>query len=332
MKTKHLLIAVATALCAVFISAAFHHFHWQDLLLLSPLLGAIQYSGGTRINRTFTPATRADWVNNITQALSDAGWTTISGTPGSGSDVKLESAANNNGAKIRFRFLEPGSGNCAQITMKNVAESVTSQIYYCLPTAGSGQWKVIANKFHFFAFATGGANATAARGWLFGGTLYTPTFWVPPSDSIGFVYGGGNADADTGLRLGWRRSLRKGVGTSVCAPFSGINSGTIVQGNNTSDVGWISIPVWQGGYNNEDQSYRWEDNTLTVYEPLLSWATGSASTNEGKIKGQLYDAVVLNGSWTGEAGFSLDGHTWLVVTDAPAGAIAATAVLLLAVT
>src|SRR6266496_4861398 len=142
------------------------------LRVLLFLAMSIQYSGGTLINRTFTPTTRADWVNNVTQALSDAGWTTISGIPGSGSDVKLESAANNNGAKIRFRFLDPGSGNCAQVTMKNVAETLTSQIIYCLPAAGNGQWRIIANKFHFFAFATGN-NATAQRATVMGGTAYT---------------------------------------------------------------------------------------------------------------------------------------------------------------
>lgn len=118
------------------------------ILLLAPLAKAsIQYSGGTLINRTFAPASRADWVGNVTQALCDAGWTTISGSCGStsaGVDIKLETAANNNGAKIRFRFLDPGSGNCAQVTMKNVAETITSQAMFALPSAGGGTWRVIA--------------------------------------------------------------------------------------------------------------------------------------------------------------------------------------------
>jgi putrescine:ornithine antiporter len=66
-----------------------------------PVLGnhmSVQYSGGTPINRTFTPTTRLAWVQNVTQALSDAGWTTISGTPGTSADVLMESAAQNSAA------------------------------------------------------------------------------------------------------------------------------------------------------------------------------------------------------------------------------------------
>src|SRR5581483_11808635 len=96
---------------------------------------AIQYSGGTIIHRTTTPSTRADLTNFMTQALSDAGWSTISGTPGSGSDVTLESAAQSAGAKIRFRFVEPGSGNCMKVTMKHpLGSTAESQAVFCLPS------------------------------------------------------------------------------------------------------------------------------------------------------------------------------------------------------
>jgi hypothetical protein len=98
----------------------------------------IQYSAGTLINRTFSPATRQDWCNNVTQALTDAGWTTISGTPGSGTDVTMETAVPSNGTGIRCRVFEPGTGNCAQATIKNAAGTLTSNIGYALPAAGSG--------------------------------------------------------------------------------------------------------------------------------------------------------------------------------------------------
>ena len=170
----------------------------------------IQYSGGTLINRLFNPVTRQDWVNNVTQALSDAGWTTISGTPGSGSDVKLETAAQNAGCKMRFRFLEPGSGACAQVTMKNVTETATSAIAYCLPSAGIGLWRIVANKYQFFAFASGNSNTTPNRCSVFGGTLWTPTFLgLSSSDSVGWMEFAGVDDPGSGAqRTSWRITMR----------------------------------------------------------------------------------------------------------------------------
>jgi hypothetical protein len=267
----------------------------------------------------------------VTQALSDAGWTTISGTPGSttaGTDVKMESAANNNGAKIRFRFFDPGTGNCAQVTMKNVAESVTSQIGYALPTAGSGQWRVIAGKFHFFVFTTGSVNAIVARGMVSGGTLYTPTFWSPPADSLGWMLATGNTDTDTNTGASsWRRSL---IPTNTRPEWSTIQTSTLVEATQVNSSG-ICINVWQGGLNSGDSMYRWADDTFPVYEPLIGWSAVSSAA-EGKIRGQLYDALVLNSaSQTSEGTFSFDGKTWMVITDAPTTGTRGTAALCLAV-
>lgn len=293
---------------------------------------SIQYSGGTLINRTFTPATRADWCNAVTQALSDAGWTTISGTPGSGADVTLETVAQNAGAKIRFRFVDPGANNCAKVTMKHpLGSTAESQVVFCLPTAGSGTWRVVANKFQFFAFATGGANATAARGWVMGGTIYTPTFInIASGDGLGWMQGGSTGDTDASLRVGFRRGFRRN--TNVPPAWSGVYSSNLLELVGSSATGGGSLLAWQGGSTVEDQAFRWEDNTLPVYEALLSWGTGTGLNNESKIKGQLYDACVLNGSWSSEAIISMDGHTWLVITDTPTASSSATSVLLVAIT
>src|SRR5882724_5579700 len=113
---------------------------------------AIQYSGGTLQNSTFSPTTRRHIVDGITVPLLAAGWSAISGTPGSSDDVTMESAATGAGAKIRFRFLEPGSGSSAQVTMKHSSGSPTSQIAYCNP---ANTWRVVANQYQFFAFMTG---------------------------------------------------------------------------------------------------------------------------------------------------------------------------------
>jgi hypothetical protein len=92
----------------------------------------------------------------------------------------------------------------------------------------------------------------------------------------------------------------------------------------------LFIPTWQGGYQQNDQAWRWEDGSLPVIEPLVA---GSVPTDgEQKIIGQLYDAAVIMGATlVSESTFSLDGHTWLVVTDSPQINSSATAQLALVI-
>lgn len=287
----------------------------------------LQYSAGTLINRTFTPATRSDWVNNVSQAVSDAGWTAISGTPGVSADVKMETAAGNQSQKMRYRFFDPGSGTSAQVTMKNVSESLTSQICYADPAS---TWRVIANKFHFFVFKTGSANRTAARSFVCGGIFYVPSFLTLSPDA-GWLSAIGTTDTEGTLRDSWRTNLRQNTVTNPPGRNSAIYNGTLVDNSGTATNN-PAIACWQANAGSAStQGYRWEDNTLPVYEPLIGWWTGSASGNECKLKGQLYDAAVINGSYASETSFTLDSHTWLGITDAASPNIAADATLFLAV-
>lgn len=290
---------------------------------------AIQYSGGTLENSTFSPTTRQHIVDNITTALQTAGWTAISGTPGSSGDVTMESAATPAGTKIRFRFLEPGSGNCAQVTMKHSSGSPTSQIIYCLP---SNTWRIVADQYQFFAFMTGAGNATAARGVVMGGVLYTPSFIsVSSGDAVGWMQGCGSSDADsTATRQTFRRGLRADA-IANAAIWSGMFGSTLLE-STIAVAGAVVVVILQGGNNQADTGYRWEDTTLLLYEPLISWATGASTSNEGRIKGQLWDAMIVSGTWTSETVVSFDGHDFIAITDSAATLVGATQTLFVAVT
>lgn len=100
--------------------------------------------------------------------------------------------------------------------------------------------------------------------------------------------------------------------------------------NTVGQIGDPSIAVWQGGATNVDHGYRWVNGTLPMYEPFFGW--GTTGTNEPRMKGQLYDALVVNGQWQGEATISVDGHTWMNITDGPTATGARTACLFFAVT
>lgn len=292
---------------------------------------SLQYSTGTLINRTFSVAVRQDWVTAVTQACSDAGWSTVSGTPGSGADVTMDTAAGNLGQKARVRFLEPGSGNCAQAFLKHTNGAVTSQTFFAY--GGAGSWRVIANKFHFFSTITGSANRLTARSNLCGGLLYTPSFLnLSPGDCNGFMQGNGQTDTDAGSHSSWRTCLRSYDNSNAGGLFSGIYVATLLNASNyTNNTGAPSIACWQGGYYAGDTHYRWEDTTLPIFEPLVGYGTAGVLTNEGRLKGQLYDAAVVNGSYTSETQITFDGHTWLAWSDQITGGIACDASLFLAV-
>lgn len=261
--------------------------------------------------------------------MSDAGWTTISGTPGSGSDVVLETPAQNAACKIRFRFVEPGSGNCAQVTMRHpTGATADSQINYCLPAVGSnptGVWRIVANPYSFWAFAIGTNNKTTARSYVFGGTLYTPSFLtLTAGDGIGWVYSVGASDGDTNAHSGWRTQLGVNVNTTGEPHTAGIwtNVLTNIPTNaGQNQFGQVQLAAWQGGYSTD--GYRWEDTSLLLFEPLVGWSDTPTFGVTTTARGQLYDAVIVNGTFNGEALVQFDGHTWLAITDlAAAGNVA----------
>lgn len=277
----------------------------------------IQYSGGTIINRLFTPATRADWVNAMTQAVSDAGWTNISGTVGSGSDVLMETVAQNSAAKCRFRFFDPGGANaCAQTTLKNQAGSITTNPAFTFP--GSVPWRVIANKFTFWAFVSGNANYTQMRGIVYGGTLWTPTFLgVQAGDDVGFMQHTSASDTNTGTQGSMRYHLRPYTGNLGQGSSCWIWKANAL-GSDSGSGNMMNLAVWEGGPNSGtsgDQAYRYQDSSYLMYEPFLSWPTGSSGSNESKLKGQIYDAMIINGTWSGETTVSMDGHLWMSFTN-----------------
>lgn len=269
---------------------------------------SLQYSGGPIIHRLVTPTSRQDLLNAFTQALLDAGWATISGTPGSSNDVVQESAAQNSGAKIRSHMHATGSLSTYH-AIRALTGTTDSWSSYCNP---ANTWRIICNKFFYLFFETTAANKIAIRSCVYGGTLYTPSFLaVNSGDPWGVIYGNGNADNDASGRQSIRTQIRPGQGST------GLIAGAIATNSATQN---LSFNGWQGGIASggsaADQGYQWEDGSLPVYEALISCAYPIADS-ETRIVGQMYDACMINYYGAGESTFAMDGHTWMVITDQP---------------
>ena len=67
-------------------------------------------------------------------------------------------------------------------------------------------------------------------------------------------------------------------------------------------------------------AYRWHDDSLLTYEPIISWGL-TAYTDEGKIRGQIWDAAIVNDGFTPDSTTSFDTHNWWVLTTNNTGTI-----------
>lgn len=283
---------------------------------------AIQYPGGTIVNTTFTGATKNNIVTNLQTQLNNAGWTTISG--GGTGDVILESAttptASNN---IRVRLRDSAATNCAVINMQNAAATQVSQNCFLLPAAAK-TFRVIANKYQFFCFTPG---TSAAREFLGCGVPWIPSFLHGVvTGELGWINGNASSDTSTTVLVSLRTALETHggtVGSNSASYFSGLVNGSMV---NISTLGLnglgsmrLVIP-YSAAVQAFAYGFRWHDDSLMISDPLIAWGLTSGTSDEAKIRGQLWGAMVVSDAFAGDTALSsVDGHDWWAITNANAG-------------
>lgn len=281
------------------------------LLSVLPLFGGIQYAGGTNVNTTIAADTRTLIVDNLKAQLVIAGWTV---TSGASQDWLLTSAttptANNS---IQVRLYDSGSGNCAQIFLRNAAGSKISRAYYLLPAA-SKVFKVLANKYQFFVYTAG---SSAAREFVAAGVPYIPAFLQGViTGDFGWIWSNSNGDADATARASPRTQLDGNNGGSNNA--SGIVNSNLYDGSGSQAASIRFVFPHSALVQNETAGYRWHDSSLIVSEPLISWGLVN-TTDEALIRGQLWDAIIINDSFAGDTSITLDSKTWTAVTGSNSG-------------
>jgi hypothetical protein len=275
---------------------------------------AIQYSGSTIINTTFTGDTRANIASNVITQLLAAGWVNVSG---SGNDQVLKcatTASGLTGLQIAVRVYDPGSGNCARVALRNVSGTRIGYDLYLLPAA-SKTFRIIANKYQFLCFTPG---ASAAREFVVAGQLYVPSWLTGTSINAGFAHNNAQNDTDTTAYQCFRNALN-------CQKNGACNQTTLVSDTLLNQNGFTAISTQRLAVlassalaDSSTAGYRWADNTLAVNDALVS--SGLASTSdEAKIQGQMWDACVIGDSFTVDTTISLDGHTWWAITGSNGG-------------
>jgi hypothetical protein len=290
---------------------------------------AVQYAGGTNVNTTFTntTGTRREIVDGLVSALTTAGWTTVSG--GGTGDVKMKCAATPQGNQAVVRILDPGSGNCAQLTLYNVGLNlIQTGACYLLPFTGK-VWRVIDNKYKFFIFVTG---SILPREYVCFSCIYIPPFLTSSLSTAAFIMGNGRSDSDTGF--GFSSGPNGAIFRSALGPSS---SQTNYQQNGaflTNNYMWSSSNVADGNGNaggtaqifaphslttfsgqfNSQFVYRYHDMSLHISDPLIAWGTTSY-TDEPTIKGQVWDMAILHEQFQMDSSFSFDGRNYWNLTQ-----------------
>jgi len=288
-------------------------------------MSSIPYSGGTINNSTFTGTNRQLVVTGLQDALINAGWEVISGEDSA--DVLMKSAVTPTSASnsIRMRLLDPGSGNCAQVTMKNDAGDRTSQIFYLLPAALK-TFRVIACRYNFFITTAG---TSASREFLCGGTLYIPTFLEGViNGDLGFIWGNAVSDTDTVVQSSPRTVLCQ----STSAGASNFRASGLVNGSlsdQTSRAGGIAgnmqfIARLATNTSQIAYGYRWHDDSLHTSEAMLAWGLTSGA-DESKVRGIVHNCMILSETWAGDDTTisSYDTHAWYAITNNNSGSAAA---------
>lgn len=279
---------------------------------------AIQYSGGPNVNTTFTctTGTRREIVDGISAALVSAGWTIISGS-GTGTQL-LESDTTPSPQSLvcRVQLHDPGSGNCAQIKFRNAGNTKAhSNGMFLWPEVGK-VFRVIANPYQFFCFTSSSANT--GREFCCGGVPYLPSFLQGVITECIWCHGTAHSDTDTTIRATFRTHMM------TCSQYyaTHANLWNTVNGNqyenpgqdqNQYITGYQMLLIQQGAKTSQTNAYRWHDDSLLVYEPLIGWGLLSAS-DENKIRGQLWDAAIVSYGFAADVTTSFDTQNWFNVT------------------
>ncbi len=133
---------------------------------------AIVYSGGPIINATFTATTRLSIVDNLKNQLVNANWTAT----GSSGDWVVTSALSPQSLQACVRLQDPGSGNCAQVTVRNAGGTLIGSTAKIFVYPSGNDYRVIANPYQFFLQEDNAPTSTNRRDFAAVGCPYVPSF------------------------------------------------------------------------------------------------------------------------------------------------------------
>lgn len=169
-------------------------------------------------------------------------------------------------------------------------------------TAANGNWSITVTGLASFTLDTSAGNGA----WTSGGRVGKKDSSI--SDAFFLSAQGTGAGSKA---LFQNRSAATGQG------YFSVNGNTLGQ-NGASTGGGIGEPqvVIAGGAreaDNSDQPLIWYNGMFNISDVFLAWGPDVTGTNR-KIVGQMYDAGWVHKKQTAQDSFSMDTHTWRIIT------------------
>jgi hypothetical protein len=241
--------------------------------------------------------------------------------------ILLQSAATAQGLAVNVR-VKDDRNNCVHLSIEStsgllVGGNSTTNGCHLLATAGR-TYQIICSRYQFAIFVP--ATFGTARTFAAGGVLYIPSPNSVPANA-GWLIGDSYSDSLTTLGACWRAQLGQPTGgTGNQQLMYGANLWEVV--NTNADPGTVmqlvAVSVAQasviGGITLSSQPslYRWASGDIITSDPLVSWSL-TGVTDEPMIRGQLWDALIIQDSIAGDATFSFDSHNWFNLTNSNTG-------------
>lgn len=267
---------------------------------------SLRYSNTNLIKQDLpgTLGTRRELCDGIVAALTAAGWTTVSGA--GTAVVKMQSLLTPQALNMRVLISDPGSGNCATLTLSNASGSLTQTVPLYLCPGPGVVFRVLANSYQAFIFAAG---STTARRFASFGCLYIHSF----NSITEAIWGNATAisDADTTVRPSWR-NCSKVAAAGDAGQFWNATNGSAYGRDTGSSVSpgcqalICARQQWGTGI------VEYFDGSTLIQEPLVSWAAANQSAAP-KVNGTLWDCALVGALLPLDSLQTFDGKTWQVV-------------------
>jgi len=273
---------------------------------------AIQYSGGTLVNNTFTANSLATFCSGVQTALTTAGWSVVSG--GGTTDVKFQSATTPQGLAFRMRMYAGAAG--AKFQLNNPAETSATGDFGYFNYGTNLTVRIVANQYQAFIMHPSYWNDFVAFGtpWIpaFLEGVITEAFWGQSTRV---------SDNGASMACSFRNRLSAaGAGTGAASQCASINGSVWCYTNNFDGNGgytgyqqlWTIVAAHNVGV-----AGMWHSGDVVVAEPLISWGAIGRG-DPALIRGQLWDGLIYTNNIMAEQIFTFDSHDWLVITGANA--------------
>lgn len=277
---------------------------------------AIQYSGGPIVNTTFTASTRLSIVDNLKNQLVNANWTAT----GSSGDWVVTSAETPQSLQACVRLQDPGSGNCATVTVRNAGGSLIGTTGKLFVYPSGNDYRIICNPYQFFLMEDNAPTSTNRRDFAACGTPWVPTF---PSITE-CIWSSSRCwnDATNAAFMGFREQLSHNANSTNSANYVTILNGAMYEVAATAlsnDPGILSLRVGHSAdfcsdSVNNYSGTKWFDSTLLMDTPYIIFAQADPTTDAGTINGVMWDSVVVEGAYNYGDTFSFDSKTWFCIT------------------